>query len=450
MFGMNPGETSGFVWRGRGDAWSQSSGYRWEWTGVHEHECKKECPTCPDPVEEFCAPPPAIDIERKKNLARACVAAVDNNYYYSKTWDGITSKVFHESTAHDLFGITYSNQQIIYDVSRDVGGMDKTIHLYTLENGIYDTMFAYNGIESVASATTPLPSSNVYQYCLSSYDEENSWYDVVVTDDAGLVAHSAKQVVFEHDIDTPTGYRYNVMNGVEANENHSKMLNRFHRRHQEVVEYQYYSQAAAHAAAVYFGDKELQRKNGDWTVSVREFHRFYAIYDITIADLTFEMKVITVENRDFGFSAFSCWITDALDRRYNIWSFIEREDAEGFQFNALANTEYNKKVLTSITVTHDESSYSSSYSYLDRKHHITDAWSNFNTATRKGSVQNIYNTDLAHSCLVHTYNTFSGRADFHDLRIQVTDIDEDTIHCKIMYFDFWYDITTSRINQYTF
>lgn len=47
-------------------------------------------------------------------------------------------------------------------------------------------MFEYNANESKLSATSPMPNANVYQYCISSYDEEGKWYNVVVTEDSGL------------------------------------------------------------------------------------------------------------------------------------------------------------------------------------------------------------------------------------------------------------------------
>lgn len=104
MFGINPGSNSGFIWRGRGEAWEQSSGYTWEWTGVHDKKHKK----CEPKDDKPCPIPPEIDIEEKKNLARACIASIDNNYYYTKSWAGLIDRVYHESIQHNIDAVTYS------------------------------------------------------------------------------------------------------------------------------------------------------------------------------------------------------------------------------------------------------------------------------------------------------------------------------------------------------
>lgn len=96
MFGVSPASTSGFIWRGRGEAWEQSNGYSWEWTGVHDQHHKDCDPEDPDPKDP-CKIPDEIDIEKKKNLARSCIVSVDNDYYYSKSAAGLFSKLYRES-----------------------------------------------------------------------------------------------------------------------------------------------------------------------------------------------------------------------------------------------------------------------------------------------------------------------------------------------------------------
>jgi len=121
MFGVNPGSTSNFIWRGKGEAWEQSSGYSWEWTGVHD-QAHKSCKDDPNVPEGECEVPPEIEIEKKKNLARSCIVAVDDDYYYTKTASGLNLKIFREYIEHDIDAITYANQQIVYDVSRSASG----------------------------------------------------------------------------------------------------------------------------------------------------------------------------------------------------------------------------------------------------------------------------------------------------------------------------------------
>jgi len=202
-------------------------------------------------------------------------------------------------------------------------------------------MYSYNANESVFSSSTPMPDVNVYQYCLSSYNEENKSYDVVVTDDSGLYISRVNKVVFEHDIDSTTGYKYNVFRE-QAEDYHYQMHSSFLTQHHEVVEYQQYMRAAAEASVRHIREDEISY---GYTLERKEFHRFWGKWTYTNVDEeVYDLTCTTVENRDFQQPAFDCTLSESKKFRTVIqgrtYSFVAASETVENTFDVVVTSEY--------------------------------------------------------------------------------------------------------------
>lgn len=385
--------------------------------------------------------------------------SVDDDYYYTKSVDALTSKLYRESVQHEIEATTYSGQQIVYDVSRNAGGLAKNHHLFRLEDGVYDTMYSYNFDESAMFSTSPKPTVNVYQYCLSSYDEENKEYNVVVTDDSGLQVNRVTKVVFEHDIDSATGYKYNVFRE-EAQDFHWTMHADFLSEHHEIVEYQYWMRAAAEATARHFEDSETLKLG--YTIDREEFHRFWGKWTYTNIDEDVSIvSCTTVENRDYQLPAFDCKVVQEKTSRTVVvgraYAFVERiEGRDGYSMDVSVNSDYNQ-ITRHVCDVYPADDETVEEVVCDDKGFLKAVEAkeivNFQTGSHQGSTENIYNTDFAVAVFADAYDQYLHqsdkkemfkRADYHDLRAFITDIDENTVHVKAAYYDFYYEVDVAR------